>query len=418
MAGSFATTLVAPHVSSVEEVRAAFPALERVHAGHPVAYFDGPGGTQVPKSVVDAVADHLLHHNGNRNWGYPTSVETDDAVAVAREAMADLLGCNPGDVAFGPNMTTLTYHLSRTLGRRFGSGDEIIVTRLDHFANVSPWKALEQERGVVVREVPFHPEDGTLDTDAYEALLSNRTRLVALGWASNALGTVTNLVPLLEQAKAVGALTFVDGVHSVTHLLPAARALGCDFLACSPYKFYGPHAGVLYTRAELMDELDPPRLSCAPQTAPERFETGTQAHEDMPGITAAVDFLAGLAEGRTRRERLGRAYDALHARGDELIGRMWRGLASIPGVRLFGPPPGTPRTPTLSFVVEGHHSRSVAEHLWSRHGLFLSSGAFYAAYVPGDLGLSGPLVRAGCMAYTTEEEVDRLLEGVEELVAR
>jgi cysteine desulfurase family protein (TIGR01976 family) len=402
----------------VEEIRAEFPSLARVHAGYPVGYFDGPGGTQVPKAVVDAITDYFLHHTGNRGWGYPTSAETDEAMAAARQAMADLLGCHAADVAFGPNMTTLTFHLSRTLGRRFGPGDEIIVTRLDHFGNVSPWKALEQERGVVVREVPFHAEDGTLDTDAYEALLCGRTRLVALGWASNALGTVHNLVPMLEQAKSVGALTFVDGVHSVTHVLPAARAMGCDFLACSPYKFYGPHAGVLYCPRELMDELDPPRLPCAPQDAPERFETGTQCHEDLPGITATVDFLAGLAEGNTRRERLGRAYHALHVRGEELLERMWRGLGAIPGVRLFGPPPGRPRTPTLSFVVEGHHSRKVAEHLWSRWGLFLSSGAFYAANVPGDLGLDGPLVRAGCMAYTTEEEVDRLIEGVGELVGR
>ena len=411
------TTPAEPRVASVEGIRALFPSLERVHAGYPVGYFDGPGGTQVPKSVVDAIADYFLHHNGNRGWGFPTSAETDEAMAAARQAMADLLGCNPADIAFGPNMTTLTFHLSRTLGRRFGPGDEIIVTRLEHFANVSPWKALEQERGVVVREVPFHPEDGTLDTDAYGALLSKRTRLVALGWASNALGTVNDLVPLLEQAKSVGALTFVDGVHSVTHVLPATRAMGCDFLTCSPYKFYGPHAGVLYCPAELMDELDPPRLPCAPQAAPERFETGTQAHEDLPGMTATVDFLAGLAEGGgTRRERLGRAYHELHVRSSALIGRLWRGLASIPGVRLFGPPPEMPRTPTLSFVVEGVHSRSVAQHLWSRHGLFLSSGAFYAAYVPGDLGLSGPLVRAGCMCYTTEEEVDRLLGGVEDAV--
>ncbi len=399
----------------VGEIRAAFPALRREHGGHPVAYFDGPGGTQVPQAVVDAIAEHLLHHNGNRRWAYPTSAETDTAVEDAREAMADLLGCGPGDVIFGPNMTTLTYHLSRTLGRILGPGDEIVVTRLDHLANVSPWKALEVERGVVVREVPFRPEDGTLDTDAYGATLSARTRLVALGWASNALGTVTNLLPLLEQAKAVGALTFVDGVHSVPHLLPAARALGCDFLACSPYKFYGPHAGVLYAPAELVDELDSPRLPCAPQVAPERFETGTQSHEDMAGMKAAVDFLASLAEGETRRERLGRAYAVLHAQGEELLARMWRGLASLPGVSLFGPPPGHPRTPTLSFTVEGRDARSVAKHLSSRHGVFVSHGAFYAACVPQDLGVRGGLVRAGCMCYTTGEEVDRLLAGVEEI---
>lgn len=406
-----------PRMASVDEIRAAFPALRREHAGHPVAYFDGPGGTQVPRSVADAITDHLLHHNGNRRWAYPTSAETDAAVEDARQAMADLLGCGAEDVVFGPNMTTLTYHLSRTLGRTFQAGDEIVVTRLDHLANVSPWRALEAERGVVVREVPFRVEDGTLDTDAYRAALGPRTRLVALGWASNALGTITNLLPLLAQAKDVGALTFVDGVHSVPHLLPAARALGCDFLGCSPYKFYGPHAGVLFAPAELLDALDPPRLPCAPQAAPERFETGTQSHEDMAGIAATVDFLAGLADGGTRRERLGRAYAALHARGELLLERMWHGLSALGGVRLYGPPPGHPRTPTVAFTVEGKDARQVAQHLSSRHGVFVSHGSFYAAYVPEDLGVTGGLVRAGCACYTTEEEVDRLVRAVEEAAA-
>jgi len=404
-------------VRSIDEIRNAFPALQRRHAGVPVAYFDGPGGTQVAQAVVDAMAEHLLHHNGNRRWAYPASAETDATVEAARDAMADLLGCGAGDVVFGPNMTTLTYHLSRTLGPTFARGDEIVVTRLDHLANVSPWRVLEAERGVVVREVPFRVEDGTLDTDAYEAALNSRTKLVALGWASNALGTITNLVPLLEQAKSVGALTFVDAVHSVPHLLPAARAMGCDFLACSPYKFYGPHAGVMFAPAEVLDGLDVPRLSCAPQGAPERFETGTQNHEAMAGVTAAVDFLASLADGDTRRERLGRAYSVLHARGEELFSRMWDGLGAIPGVTRYGPPPGHPRTPTVAFTVVGHDARAVAAHLSEKHGAFVSHGHFYAACVPPDLGVESGLVRAGCACYTTPEEVDRLVAGVETLVA-
>lgn len=404
-----------PVLASVDGIRAAFPALLRQHAGAPVAYFDGPGGTQVPQAVVDAMADHLLHHNGNRRWAYPASAETDAAVEAAREAMGDLLGCDSGDVVFGPNMTTLTYHLSRTLGRTFGPGDEVVVTRLDHLANVSPWKALESERGVVVKEVPFRIENGTLDTDAYEAALGPRTRLVALGWASNALGTVNNLLPLLEQARSVGALTFVDGVHSVPHLLPAARALGCDFLACSPYKFYGPHAGAMYAPAELLDGLDVPRLPCAPQAAPERFETGTQNHEALAGVTATVDFLASLAEGGTRRERLGRAYAVMHARGEELVAQLWDGLGALPGVTRYGPPPGQPRTPTVAFTVAGHDARAVASHLSEKHGVWVSHGTFYAAYVPEDLGVTGGLVRAGCACYTTAAEVDRLVAGVAEL---
>ena len=405
-------------LASVEEIRAFFPALRRRHAGVPVAYFDGPGGTQVPQTVVDAMAEHLLHHNGNRRWAYPASAETDAAVVAAREAMAVLLGCGAGDVVFGPNMTTLTYHLSRTLGRSMGPGDEIVVTRMDHLANVSPWKALETERGVVVREVPFHAEDGSLDTAAYEAALGPRTRLVALGWASNAMGTINDLLPLLEQARSVGALTFVDGVHSVPHLLPAARAMGCDFLACSPYKFYGPHAGAMYVAAEMLDALDVPRLPCAPQSAPERFETGTQNHEALAGVTATVDFLASLADGDTRRARLGRAYSAMHARGEALVARLWDGLGEVPGLTRYGPPPGRPRTPTVAFTVPGYDARAVASHLSEKHGVFVSHGNFYAAYVPEDLGVVGGLVRAGCACYTTEDEVDRLVDGVREIARR
>jgi cysteine desulfurase family protein (TIGR01976 family) len=409
------STAVAPAVRPVEDIRAAFPALARVHAGRPVAYFDGPGGTQVPRVVADAIADHLLHHNGNRGWAFPTSEESDAAVARARAAVADLLGCRPQDVAFGANMSTLTFHLSRALAPRLQPGDELVVTRLDHLANVAPWQRLQAERGVVLREVPFHPGDGTLDLDAYAAALSPRTRLVALGWASNALGTVTDLAPLIRQAREVGALSFVDGVHSVPHLLPDVPALGCDFLACSPYKFYGPHAGVLYARAELLDQLDVPRLPCAPQAAPDRFETGTQSHENLAGIAAAIDFIADCADGATRRARLEHAYAALHERGDQLLERLWRGLEQVPGVRCFGPPPGSARTPTLSFVLAGHEARAVAAHLSARHGVFVSDGNFYAAHVPGDLGVRGGLVRAGCMCYTTAAEVERLVTGVAEL---
>ncbi len=403
-------------VASTEAIRSAFPALLREHAGRPVAYFDGPGGTQVPQSVVDAMSRHLIHHNANRRWAYPSSAETDAVVDAARRGVADLLGCRPEDVVFGPNMTTLTYHLSRALGRTLGRGDEVVVTRLDHLANVSPWMALEADRGVRVRQVPFDRSDGTLDPKVFEEAITSRTRVVAVGWASNALGTVTNLVPVVERARSVGAWTFVDGVHGAAHLLPAVRATGWDFMACSPYKIYGPHAGVLYARAELVDELDVPRLPCAPQTAPERLETGTASFEAMAGTLAAVDFLASLAPGGTRRERLGRTYAELHGRGEELLAGLWEGLEELPGVRLFGPPPGSPRTPTLAFTVAGRDARSVAAHLAGEHGVFVSHGDFYAAHVTEDLGIETGLVRVGCACYTTEEETGRLIRGVAELV--
>ena len=405
-------TAAPTHSLDLEALRARFPALQRMEAGYPVAYFDGPGGTQVPREVGEAITDHLYHHNGNRRWAYPASAETDAAVAGAREAMADFLGAGSDDVTFGPNMTTLAYHFSRSLAPRLQAGDEIVVTRLDHFANIAPWEVLVAERGVVLREVPFRPEDGTLDLDAFEAALGPRTRLVAIGWASNALGTVVDVDHLVRLARSRGIMTFVDAVHSAPHLLPNVRDLGCDVLACSPYKFYGPHSGVLCASSDLLNDLDVPRLTCAPQIAPERFETGTQSHEAMAGARAAVDFLASLGDGETRRARLESAFGVMHRNGQALVERMWTGLGEVPGVQVFGPDPGLPRTPTVSFTVHGHEARDVVGHLSSRYGIFASHGNFYAAHVPADLGVHGGLVRAGCAVYTTEAEVERLIEGV------
>lgn len=411
------TTTKQSRVLPVDEIRGHFPALEREHAGHPVAYFDGPGGTQVPRRVADAVRAYLIDSNANRRWAFPSSAETDAVVEDARSAMADFLGCGADDVVFGANMTSLTFHLSRTLARELSPGDEVVVTRLDHRANVDPWKALEDERGTVTREVPFHRADGRLDMERMLETIGERTRLVAVGWASNALGTVVDLEPILERAREVGAFTFVDAVHSAPHVLPAARALGCDVLACSPYKFYGPHAGVLFARAELVDGMDPPRLSCSPQTAPERFELGTLSHEGLAGVHATVDFLAALAGGDERRDRLERTYEGLHERGEALVARLWTGLSALEGVTCHGPPPGSgPRTPTVAFEVDAHAAVDVATWLSSRHGVFVSHGHFYAASVPGDMGVTNGLVRAGCACYTTEEEVDRLISGVSELV--
>ncbi|MGH2668727.1 MAG: aminotransferase class V-fold PLP-dependent enzyme, partial [bacterium] len=231
-----ATTSPHPNTAFTDRVRAAFPALARRHRNQPVAYFDGPGGTQVPQVVVDAVSDYLLHHNANTAWHYPTSQETDAMIVAARHAVADLLGGRPDEVAFGANMTTLTFHLARALGRRWGSGDEIVVTELDHHANVAPWRALAVERGVTVRAVPFHRDTGELDWDAFEAVVSPRTRLVAVGAASNALGTVNDVARAGRLTRAVGALLFVDAVHYAPHVLPDVQALGADFLACSAYK--------------------------------------------------------------------------------------------------------------------------------------------------------------------------------------
>jgi cysteine desulfurase family protein (TIGR01976 family) len=401
--------------ATVEEIRSHFPAMERRHHGHPVAYFDGPGGTQVPQSVTAAVSRHLLHHNANCHWAFPTSVETDAALLAARTALADLLGGRASEISFGPNMTTLTFHLGRALGRGWEPGDEVVVTELDHHANIDPWRAVARERDLEIRSVPFDVETGQLEMNALEEVLSSRTRLVAVGAASNALGTINDVARVVELARGVGARVFVDAVHSAPHVLTDVAALGCDFLACSAYKFYGPHVGILWGRQDLMESLDVPKLEPAPEGTPFRFETGTQNHEGIVGAAAAVDFLASLAPGPDRRSRLARVHECLHARGRQLLERLWSGLQSLGRVRLYGPPPNAARTPTLSFAVDAHTAVEVARTLADR-GVFVSHGDFYALTVARRLGhAEDGLVRAGCACYTTTEEIDRLVEGVASL---
>ncbi len=399
----------------LNQIRSRFPALGRLHDGRRVAYFDGPGGTQVPQSVVDAMSDYLLHHNANTHWAYPTSAETDALLLAAREALADFLHCAAPEVTFANNMSTGTFHLARALGRGWGPGDEVVVTDLDHHANVAPWRALERERGVTIRRVGVDLERGQLDGRALEAALGPRTRLLAIGAGSNALGTITDVAAAARLAHAVGALVFVDAVHYAPHALVDVRALDCDFLGCSAYKFYGPHVGVIYGKRALLEALDVPKLEPAPDEAPERLETGTQNHEGIVGAGAAVEFLASLGTGPTRRARLESAYAMLHERGMQLFRRLWDGLGGIAGVTRFGPGPDQPRTPTIAFTVRGHTAEAVTRRLVDR-AVFTSHGDFYAATIVQLLGLAQDgLVRAGAACYTSEEEVDRLVEGVAEI---
>jgi cysteine desulfurase family protein (TIGR01976 family) len=416
------TEKTAPHpttetsIASVEAIRTQFPALKRSETGHPVAYFDGPGGTQVPQAVVDAVAEYLLHHNANSHWSYPTSVETDAALSAARQALADFVGGAPSEIVFGANMTTLTYHLSRALAPRLDPGDEIVVTELDHQANIAPWTRLVAERGVRVVTVPMLPESGTLDWDSFETLVTPRTRLVAVGAASNALGTINDVARAVDLAHAVGALAFVDAVHYAAHAKVDVKQWNCDFLSCSAYKFYGPHVGMLWGREDLLTDLDVPKLDPAPNTAPDRCETGTQNHEGIVGAAAAVDFLASLADSGDRSGRLESSLNGLHLRGEKLFDLLWRGLAAIPGTNLFGPRPGQARTPTLGFTLGSIPSQRVAAALAADHGLFVSDGDFYASSVTAALGVAEQgLIRIGCACYTTADEIDRLIAAVRTL---
>jgi cysteine desulfurase family protein (TIGR01976 family) len=410
-------TVATPAVHDVDRIRAAFPALARRHGGASVAYFDGPGGTQVPDVVVRAMTDYLLHHNANTHWRYPTSEETDAALASARGWLGALLGAAPDEIAFGANMTTLTFHVARALGRAWGAGDEIIVTELDHHANIAPWQALARERGATVRTARMVPRSGEVDWADLERLVTPRTKLLAIGAASNALGTITDVHRAGELVHQVGGLLFVDAVHYAPHLLVDVAALGCDLLACSAYKFYGPHIGVLYGRRPLIEALDVPKLLPAPNESPERLETGTQNHEGIVGAARSVEFLAALSGLPEPRSALEATYAALHVRGHQLLEQLWNGLSAMPRLTVYGPPPNRPRTPTLSFSLDGHDPGDVAAALAAR-GVFVSHGDFYATTVIERLGRApAGLVRAGCACYTTTEEVARLVDGVASICA-
>ena len=402
-------------VAPVTEIRRHFPALERVHNGYPVAYFDGPGGTQVPRYVVERMSDYLYHHNANTHWAYPTSAETDAAIEYAREVCADFLNASATEIAFGANMTTLTFHLSRALSLNFEATDEIVVTELDHHANIDPWRRLAVERGVTVHTVRMNTSTGQLNWEDLERFVGPRTRVLAIGAASNALGTINDVERAIELGHNAGALVFVDAVHYAPHALIDVKQLDCDFLGMSAYKFYGPHVGVLFAKRALLEQIDFPKLVPAPDYAPENAETGTQNQEGMVGAAAAIDYLASLGGQSDRRENLRGVFAEMHSRNSQLLDRLWQGLSSIKRVTLYGPQPDSPRTPTLAFTIEGRTSTDAARHL-SEKGLFLSHGDFYAATVIKRLGLEPEgLIRAGCACYTTEEEIDRLIDGVNEI---
>jgi cysteine desulfurase family protein (TIGR01976 family) len=396
---------------NIADIRSHFPALSRMHNGEPVAYFDAPGGTQVPRGVAEAMTDYLFHHNANTHWEYPSSAETDAIIEGAREAVADLLHARADEIVFGANMTTLTFHLARALGRTWSEGDEVIVTELDHHGNVAPWRALSTDRGVVVRTARMDTGTSQLDYEHLASLVNDRTKLIAVGGASNIVGTINDLGRVAKIAREAGVYLFVDAVHLAPHELIDVQTIGCDFLACSSYKFYGPHAGILWGRHALLDTLPFPKLAPAPDRAPERVETGTQNHEAIAGIAATVDFLAAIGgEEGTRRERLARAFASLHHSGLRLTRQLWDGLTAQPRVRVYGPPPSQPRTPTVSFTVDGMSCDDVARKLAER-AIFASSGDFYATTVCDRFGIDS-LLRVGCGCYTSEEEVARLIAAV------
>ena len=420
----------------VPYVRRQFPALERTIDGRPVAYFDSPGGTQVPQLVLDAVTDYLVNHNSNTHGYFAATVETDHLLADARDALADLLGCSWDEVAFGANTTTLNFLLAHSLARDLKEGDEIVITELDHEANRGPWISL-QDRGVVVREVPVDTATCTLDWAAFERIVNERTRIVAAVWASNAVGTINDVARVVDLAHTVGALTVIDAVHYALHGVIDVRGIGCDVLLCSAYKFFAPHVGVMYVRRETAGRIRALHLRTVQDVAPFKFETGTLDHEGIAGAAAAVEFIAdmgrhhlpwlsadadmaprvGALDGRRREIVAGML--ACEAYEQPLAHRLIAELRALDGVTVFGPPDDHPRTSTVSFTVDGLTAEQVCRAL-GRQGLFLWDGHFYAIRLVERLGLieRGGLVRAGLAPYNTAAEVERLIRAVAGLAAR
>ena len=407
-------------------VRSQFPSLKTQINGQTAAFLDGPAGTQVPTQVIAAIQNYLLNSNANTHGAFSTSRHSDEMIAGTRAAMADFFYCDPSEVVFGPNMTTLTFALSRAIGRELKSGDEILLTTLDHDANFSPWKALE-EKGVVIRVADIREDDCTLDLEDLKSKLSHRTRLVAVGYASNAVGTINPVREITRLAHAAGAMMFIDAVHFAPHGLIDVRALDCDFLACSPYKFFGPHTGTLYGRREHLAQLQPYKVRPSSDAIPDRWETGTQAHELIAGIGAAVEYIAGLGRhcdraARTRREALAAAYRTTVAYERHLIARLIEGLQAIPSVKIYGITDSgrfEERCSTLSLRIGDHPPQSIAEFL-SRRGIFTWDGNYYALNLTERLHVEqkGGMLRIGLVHYNTLEEVDRLLSALREFAAQ
>jgi len=410
----------------VAQVRAQFPALAQVDEGQPRVYFDNPGGTQVPNHVLDRTRDYLVRMNANGGGAFRTSIDSDALLDEAHAAMADLLNAaSPDEIIYGQNMTTLTLAISRSLARWFEPRDEIILTRMDHDANVSPWLLIAEDLGLKIKWLPFNTETYRYDLGDLDALLTDRTRLIAVNYASNAIGTINDVRAITERVHAAGGLVYVDAVQYVPHAPTDVQALGCDFLACSAYKFFGPHQGILWGRRELLEKLKAYKVRPASNALPHKFETGTLSHEGMAGTLGAVEYLTWLGEtmggpfqdtfphlsGRRRTLHTGMATLAAYER--TLGARLVVGLEQLPGIKIHGitdPAHFDERVPTVAFTLEGRAPRAIAEHL-AAHNIFVWDGHYYALEVVRHLGVTEQtgMVRVGLAHYNTAEEVDRLL---------
>ena len=405
-------------------VRSQFPSLAQSVNGQPAVFLDGPGGTQVPQRVIDAISDYLKFDNANTAGAYATSRRSDTMIAGARSAMADFLNCGPDEIVFGPNMTSLTFAISRSIGRALGPGDEIVLTHLDHDANISPWRALE-ECGVTVRMAEIHEDDCTLDMEDLARKITDRTRLVAVGYASNAVGTINDVREIIRLAHERGAMAYIDAVHYAPHGPIDVRALDCDFLVCSTYKFFGPHMGVLYGKREHLKRLEPYKVRANTNAIPNRWEWGTLNHECIAGITACVDYLADVGRqvnrsASTRRAALWAAYEAIQKHERKLMESLIRGLVAIHGLKLYGISDAKrfdQRCPTLAVRSNGRTPLELATRL-GELGFFTWDGNYYALNLTErlDVEKDGGFLRIGLAHYNTAEEVERFVAALGEII--
>lgn len=411
---------------NVQAIRAQFPALNELYNGRPAIFFDNPGGTQVPQRVIDAIVDYLTRRNANTHGIFETSVRSDAVLDQARQNVADLLNADVDEVVFGNNMTSLTFHLARSLAAEIHEDDEIIITRADHDANVAPWLRLAEDRGARVRWAEIDEENCTIDLAEMRALFNERTKLVAVGYASNASGNINDVKTIIGWAKEVGAYSFIDAVQYAAHGLIDVKALDCDFLACSAYKFFGPHVGILYGRRSHLEKLNAYRVRPAGEALPGKWETGTKNHEGIAGVSAAVDYLADLgvrygtaSPTASQREKLIAAFQAIGEYESLLIERLIEGLEVIPGVRIYGVTTRFDwprRVATVALRKEGTTPQALAEHLAAQN-IFAWHGNFYAHELSHYLGVepSGGWLRLGLVHYNTLDEIDQCLRVLERL---
>lgn len=400
-----------------EKVREQFPSLSRKYHNRDVAYFDGPGGSQVAGSVIEASVNYMKNGVANLHGLYPTSYETEDVVDKAREAASNLLGAEENEMAFGANMSTLAFAAARALERHWrGEDGEIVVTELDHHANIDPWTTAAENAGFAIRRLKVDSATLSLDLCNLNDVINEKTKLVAVGLASNAVGTINDVRAIVKRAKEVGALVAVDAVHAVPHFSVDFKALDVDFLFCSAYKFFGPHVGIAAIKKAVFEQLQTYRLQPAPSDVPEKLETGTQNYEGLAGLIASVRFFAELGDGKTLREQILEGYKRIETYENQLADRLRIGLGNVKGVTLYQAVEQTPKTPTIAFRVKDADPQEVCRHLAEEHAVFIASGDFYATTLAEKLGVGhGGFIRAGLAPYNTEEEVDRLIKAVESL---